>query len=433
MLDLLAQRIVNPQIIDSIINFSGEGYLNRLVPILIYLGFIICIVAFILLFLFGGVQWIMAGGNKQNLENARNKIVNAVTGLLILLLLWLVLQVVNLIFGINIGGLGTPGAGPTPTPATEDGRCIAAGGTWRMFPNSCADICGAEFCLTVNTMGCDCPVGCWTDPVFVAPSPTPATEQLRCIAAGGSWVSFDTPCADICGAPPITMCPPSPTMGCDCNPGCWTDPVCKLVSEGSPCSNSSQCAAGFCSTGMDVDGDGFTTEGAGICAAGAPDCNDNNPLVYPGQTQYFQDPIPPTGNNFNYDCADGDGDGDPNDKWPTWNCLSTITDTNICQDGTPLANSFGHQGWSDSIPSCGQSIINPPWGPPTWIDCVSGTRMCSFGPGGGWFQMDCNAPDLCLTGDDPTTGVPFRSYHSEEIGFYPWMFGPSDFTRMPCK
>ena len=150
MNNLIAQ-LVNPQIVASIRNLNASEYLNRLIPMLIYLGLMLCAIAFILLFLIGGFQWITSGGNKQSLENARNKIVNAITGLLVLLLLWLILQIVNLIFGVNIGGLGIPrfgGGGGGPIPTQTPGGPTPTGG---IVSGTCS--------WGNNTCSCTCPSG----------------------------------------------------------------------------------------------------------------------------------------------------------------------------------------------------------------------------------------------------------------------------------
>ncbi len=52
-------------------------------------------------------------------------------------------------------------------PEDEPVRCANAGGTWRQFPNACADSCaaqedGAVVCAQGLTYGCDCGPGqCW--------------------------------------------------------------------------------------------------------------------------------------------------------------------------------------------------------------------------------------------------------------------------------
>src|SRR4030042_936165 len=107
-LNLLAKRFYNPQIIEPIRNFTGWEYVNRLFPILVALGFIICIIVSIIFIIIGGIRWITSGGNKEPIVSARNTVTNGVIGLSLLLSLYLIIQFINLIFGVNIGGFGTP-------------------------------------------------------------------------------------------------------------------------------------------------------------------------------------------------------------------------------------------------------------------------------------------------------------------------------------
>ena len=51
---------------------------------------------------------------------------------------------------------------------SEEEYCIAMEGTWREFPNACADTCSSQresdvMCAQVITESCDCGEGmCWT-------------------------------------------------------------------------------------------------------------------------------------------------------------------------------------------------------------------------------------------------------------------------------
>lgn len=63
------------------------------------------IVAGILVFVFlvwGGIQWILSGGDKAKTEEARNRITAALVGLAIVAAAWAVMQLVSYFFGINI-------------------------------------------------------------------------------------------------------------------------------------------------------------------------------------------------------------------------------------------------------------------------------------------------------------------------------------------
>ena len=79
-----------------------------------------------------------------------------------------------------------PSPSPTPTPTpTPDPKltCAQTGGTWREFPDSCADTCPSNqprVCLTVITSSCDCgSKACWSgtacipNPPYSSPTPTP--------------------------------------------------------------------------------------------------------------------------------------------------------------------------------------------------------------------------------------------------------------------
>jgi hypothetical protein len=59
--------------------------------------------AFIFLVL-GGIQWITAGGDKGKIEEARNRITNAIIGLAIVAASWAIFLLVDNFFGIGITG-----------------------------------------------------------------------------------------------------------------------------------------------------------------------------------------------------------------------------------------------------------------------------------------------------------------------------------------
>ncbi len=65
------------------------------------------IIAAILVFVFlvwGGIQWIMSGGDKGKTEEARNRITAALVGLAIVAAAWAVIQLISYFFGIDIFG-----------------------------------------------------------------------------------------------------------------------------------------------------------------------------------------------------------------------------------------------------------------------------------------------------------------------------------------
>ncbi len=52
--------------------------------------------------IYGGVQWVTSGGEKGKLEEARNRITNAILGLAIVASAWAVFRLVDYFFGIGI-------------------------------------------------------------------------------------------------------------------------------------------------------------------------------------------------------------------------------------------------------------------------------------------------------------------------------------------
>lgn len=75
--------------------------INVLIPNLINLVLIAAVVVFFFLILFGGVQWITSGGDKESLSKAKGKITSALVGIIIVFSAWAILNLVNYFFRIN--------------------------------------------------------------------------------------------------------------------------------------------------------------------------------------------------------------------------------------------------------------------------------------------------------------------------------------------
>ncbi len=93
--------ITPPQELQPLINQGGQGgggislFLNNLI-ILIYE---VAIVLVFFMFLWGAVEWLISGGDKEKVAEARKRIVNALIGLLLLAVAFAILKV----FGIFTG------------------------------------------------------------------------------------------------------------------------------------------------------------------------------------------------------------------------------------------------------------------------------------------------------------------------------------------
>lgn len=71
----------------------------------------IFIFSFIFAFLYliiGGVSWITSGGDKAQLESARNKITHAILGLIIVAAAWAIFKLVGQFIGIDIEAIPIP-------------------------------------------------------------------------------------------------------------------------------------------------------------------------------------------------------------------------------------------------------------------------------------------------------------------------------------
>lgn len=72
---------------------------------------LIIIVALIITFFFliiGGIKWITSGGDKGQVEEARNQITNALIGLAIVVGAWAIMKMIGFFFGIDPFNLTIP-------------------------------------------------------------------------------------------------------------------------------------------------------------------------------------------------------------------------------------------------------------------------------------------------------------------------------------
>lgn len=62
---------------------------------------IIAIIIAIIILVWGGIKWILSGGDKAKVESARNTIIGAIIGLVLVFLAWFIITLVAGLFGIN--------------------------------------------------------------------------------------------------------------------------------------------------------------------------------------------------------------------------------------------------------------------------------------------------------------------------------------------
>lgn len=120
--------ICNP-VIEAVIGCGDGGQalailLARLFRIVMVVGGL----ALLLFFAWGGLSWITAGGDKDKVEQARNRITNAIVGMAVLVATIAVAIVLSWLFGFNLlnpnlSGLGGGSGG------TNNGGGSTGGGT----------------------------------------------------------------------------------------------------------------------------------------------------------------------------------------------------------------------------------------------------------------------------------------------------------------
>lgn len=82
---------------------------SPLIQGIIKIFFVVALVLTFIFLLWGGIQWILSGGDKTKYEEARNRITAALIGLTIVVLAWLIIRLVTYFFGLpDLFGGTTP-------------------------------------------------------------------------------------------------------------------------------------------------------------------------------------------------------------------------------------------------------------------------------------------------------------------------------------
>ncbi|OGM24623.1 hypothetical protein A2962_01575 [Candidatus Woesebacteria bacterium RIFCSPLOWO2_01_FULL_39_61] len=102
-----ARRIVNPLLNVTLQILSGNIFISRFLPALLTLLFVIGCIYFLFIFTLGAIQWINSGGDKVKLEQARDRVTQAVIGLGVLLSVYGVLSLLEYFFGTNLRSFNT--------------------------------------------------------------------------------------------------------------------------------------------------------------------------------------------------------------------------------------------------------------------------------------------------------------------------------------
>lgn len=111
-------RIVQPQgagiTVKTGTGSSAEGNVGMIMRNVVSLFFVAGGVGVVIYFLWGAVEWIFSGGDKEKVSNARKRMTHAIIGLVLLALSFVIINLVGKIAGFNpLSPLQIPGLGET--------------------------------------------------------------------------------------------------------------------------------------------------------------------------------------------------------------------------------------------------------------------------------------------------------------------------------
>ncbi|MBI3443113.1 hypothetical protein HY008_00375, partial [Candidatus Woesebacteria bacterium] len=190
----------------------GTISFSRLVSAFLTFGLVIAAVVFLFMLIAGGISWITAGGDKIALENARQRVVNALIGIIIVFSIFGIASVVGQFFGVPLLSFGTPIAPPPPSPGPSPGPSPSP-------VAGCGTFCGTNNAIC-TPFGLTCDSGasgqcrratCLSSPSCVCPpTPTPTPQ----IGGGSCQCSGGTVTLNNCTAPAVATCTGSSSCAC---------------------------------------------------------------------------------------------------------------------------------------------------------------------------------------------------------------------------
>lgn len=146
----IAQNAIENPLLDGL-DLTGTEFISNLISSIISLLFVGGVVIFVLILIIASINWITSGGDKAKAAAAREKMFNAFIGIFILFIIFAIIQIVGLIFNIDLLSidLSVLQLGYTPDP----GSCSPPNGNW----------CTQEWCCEETSpcnWNCFCALAC---------------------------------------------------------------------------------------------------------------------------------------------------------------------------------------------------------------------------------------------------------------------------------
>jgi hypothetical protein len=98
----------NPTGILGVACAGKDNSLGQVIGFIVAAAFIIAILVALLFLIWGGIKWITSGGDKAGVEAARNQIISAIIGLIVVFLAFFILNLVLQLFGTSLFDLTLP-------------------------------------------------------------------------------------------------------------------------------------------------------------------------------------------------------------------------------------------------------------------------------------------------------------------------------------
>ena len=96
---------------------QAEGVVETVITNVITIFFTVGGLGVVIYFVWGAVDWILSGGDKEKVASARKKMTNAIIGLTLLSLSYVIINIVGAVVGFNpLGYLQIKGLGDTTPP-----------------------------------------------------------------------------------------------------------------------------------------------------------------------------------------------------------------------------------------------------------------------------------------------------------------------------
>ncbi len=86
--------------------------IGGLVSALITLIMVVAALAFVFMLITGGIRWMLAGGKKEKVDEAKTQLINAFIGIFIVFAAWAIVNLVSLFFGIELLSFEIPTLNP---------------------------------------------------------------------------------------------------------------------------------------------------------------------------------------------------------------------------------------------------------------------------------------------------------------------------------